>query len=182
MLIPHPSVLNPQHFSIASAPHHMPEGEFVWVSGPSNRSPPVSAAEMLGSELLSLPPDPFFFFFLSWKPGSFPSSPCPNAAPPSVAVQRQVRPPDTWPLGTAPAADGLLHRSAPVHEATSPHLLRVVSKPSSVLRGRVPCLVPPPGLPIRRDCLGHALLHRFTGAFPPQGCTASTKNASTQPG
>ena len=134
------------------------------VSGSSGWSLSVSVTEMLGYHLISLLLTPFFEA-KSWKPGSFPSSLCPNAAPPSVAVQWQVQPTDTWPLSTAPAADDLPHRLSssqiqalcyqpggtgskrcmPAREGTSPRLMQVVSESSSVTHERDTCLVPPWG-------------------------------------
>lgn len=102
------SVLNSQHFSLAFPLHRMPKGQFVMVSGPSGWSVSVSVTEMLGYDVISLLLTSFFEA-KSWKPGSFPSSLCPNAAPLSVAVQWQVQPTDTWPLSMAPAADDLPH-------------------------------------------------------------------------
>lgn len=79
------------------------------VSCPSGWSWLDSVTEMLRSDLISLLLTPFSEA-KSWKPGSFPSSLCPNAAQLSMAVQWQVQPTDTWPLSTAPAVDDLPHR------------------------------------------------------------------------
>lgn len=159
---PYLFVLNSQRFSLAFPLHRTPKEQFVMVSGPSGWSLSVSVTEMLGYGLISLLLTPFFEAE-SWKPGSFPSSLCPNAAPPSVAVQRQVQPTDTWPLSMAPAADDLPHwlcssqiqalcyqpggtgseRCMPAWEGTSPRLPQVVSESSSVTDKRDTCLVPP---------------------------------------
>lgn len=121
-------------------------------SVPSGCSLPVFATGMLSSELLSLLLTPFCEA-QSWKAGNLPSWPCPNAAHPSIAVQWQGQPTDTWPLSMAPAADALPHcpgasqfshlAAGTGSQVLSPHLVQVVAEPSLVLRRRDTCCVLP---------------------------------------
>jgi len=172
--------------------HHTLKDEFVMTSGPSGCSLPVSATEMLSSELFSLLLTPFCEA-QSWKAGNCPNWPCPNAAHPSIAVQWQGQPTDTWPLSMAPAADALPHcpgtsqfshlaagQVAPVVRSCLHTLCRWwLSPPWSFAEGTR--AASPPGLPMLCYVSSWALLLCRAVQHPQKACLCSPADHTPKP-